>query len=133
MSTGLEALGLDVNISKEHTWPNNILDTLASQKFSSLKKLTVFSLIGIDGETIKGPGGERGFAPATTEEDVKNLSSSLSATSLEEIKVRIGEKRTIRGRPMYWVLWETENRKDLTMCREKDGWAFSSIRIGYDV
>jgi len=81
---------------------------------------------------IVSPDGQRGFAPATTEEDVKNLSSSLSATSLEEINVRIGEKRTVRGRPAYWVLWETSNRKDLTMSREKDGWVFSSIRTGRD-
>ena len=75
---------------------------------------------------VHQPDGERGFAPATTEEDVKNLCSSLSATSLEEIEVRIGEKRTIRGKPAGWVTWETRNRKVLKTSREKDGWAFSS-------
>jgi len=126
-AAGLEALGLDVNISKEHTWPTDILGVLASKKFSSLKKLTVFSLIGIAGGTTQGSNGEVGLAPATTEEDVKNLSSSLSTTGLEEIKVRIGEKRTIRGRPMSWVLWERSNRKVLATSRRKDAEAFSSI------
>lgn len=69
--------------------------------------------------------GKRGFAQATTEGDVKNLCSSLSKTSLEEVEVRIGEKRTIRGKPASWVLWEIRNRKVLKMGREKDGWEFS--------
>lgn len=77
--------------------------------------------------------GEYGFAPATTEEDIRNLSSSLSTTSLEEIEVRVGEKRTIRGRPVDWVMWECSNRKILTMRRERDGWAFSSIETGYEI
>lgn len=80
---------------------------------------------------IEQPGGERGFALAATEEDVKNLCSSLSMTSLEEIKVHIGEKRTIRGKPASWVLWEISNRKVLTISKEKDGWAFSSLQPGY--
>jgi len=86
----------------------------------------VFSLIGIAGEMIQQPNGERGYAPATTEDDIRNLSSSLSMTPLEEIEVRMGEKRTIRGRPVYWVLWENSNRKVLKMNR-KDGEAFSSM------
>jgi len=106
--------------------PKNVLDALASPKFSSLKKLTVFSLIGIDGEMVHQLDGKHGFTPATTEEDAKNLCSSLSTTSLEEVEVRIGEKRTIRGKPASWVLWEIRNRKVLKMNREKDGWEFSS-------
>ena len=109
--------------------PNDVLDALASPSFSSLKKLTVFSLIGIAGEMIQQPNGERGYAPATTEDDIGNLSSSLSTTSLEEIEVRIGEKRTIRGRPVYWVIWENDNRKVLKTNR-MDGEAFSSIIAG---
>jgi len=109
--------------------PNSILDTLASPRFSSLKKLTVFSLIGIAGEMIQHPNGERGYAPATTEDDIRSISSSLSTTSLEEIEVRVGEKRTIRGRPVYWVIWEGNNRKVLKMNR-KGGEAFSSIVAG---
>ena len=93
----------------------------------------MFSLIGIGGETIQEPSGERGFAPATTEEDVKNLSLSLSTTSLEEIKVQIGEKRTIRGKPAHWVLWEGRNRKVLTMSKEKDGWVSSPAGTGRDI
>lgn len=106
--------------------PKNVLDALASTKFSSLKKLTVFSLIGIGGETVDQLDGKHGFAPATTEEDVKNLCSSFSKTSLDEVEVRIGEKRTIRGKPASWVLWENRNRKVLKMSKEKDGWEFSS-------
>ncbi|KAF9653791.1 hypothetical protein BDM02DRAFT_3106868 [Thelephora ganbajun] len=132
-STGLEGLALDVNISKGHKWPENIVGTIASSRFSSLGKLTVFSLIGISGEMIQQPNGERGFAPATTEEDARSLSSSLSATPLKEITVRIGEERTIRGRPAYFVLWENNNRKVLTMSREKDGWVLSSIRTGHEI
>ena len=109
--------------------PNDILGVLASPRFSSLKKLTVFSLIGIAGEMIQQPNGERGYALATTEEDVKNLSSSLSTTSLEEIEVRTGEKRTIRGKPAYWVSWENNNRKILKTSR-KGGEAFSSLSTG---
>lgn len=93
----------------------------------------MFSLIGICGEITRGPNGERRFSPATTEEDVNTLSSSLSTTPLEEIKVQIGEKRAITGRPMDWVLWENRNHKVLTMGREKDGWVFSSIRTGRDI
>lgn len=87
----------------------------------------VFSLIGISGERIQQPDGECGFALATTEADFKTLSSSLSATSLEEIKVQIGEKWTIMGRPMSWVLWENRNRKVLKTSRKKNEEAFSSI------
>lgn len=81
---------------------------------------------------IQLPDGERGLAPATTEEDVKNLSSSLSTTSLEEIKVHVGEKRTVRGRPMFWVLWETRNRKVLRMSRKGEV-EFSTISTCRDV
>jgi len=75
---------------------------------------------------VQQPDGECGFAPATTEGDVKNLSSSLSTTSLEEIEAHIGEKRTIMGRPASWVLWELRNRKVLKLSREKNVWVFSS-------
>jgi len=132
-SPGLEILALDVNISKEHTWPRDILDALASPKFSSLKKLTVFSLIGIAGEMTEQPEGELGFALATAEEDVKNLCSSLSTTPLREIEVQIGEERTIRGRPASWVLWEMSERKVLTMRKEGDGRAFSPVGSGHDI
>jgi len=118
---GLEALALDVNISEEHTWPEDVIGALASPMFSSLKKLTVFSLIGIAG------WDERGGALATTEEDVKSLALSLSATSLEEIMVQIGEKRIVRGYPASWVLWEADHRKTVTMTRQKDEWMLSSI------
>jgi len=128
-SPGLEMLALDVNISEEHTWPKNILDALASPKFSSLKKLTVFSLIGIAGEMVQQPEGELGFTIATAEEDIKNLCSSLSTTPLEEIEVHIGEKRTVRGKPMSWVLWEMSKRKVLTMRKEGDGRVFFSSRL----
>ena len=70
--------------------------------------------------------GEHGYAPATTEEDVKNLFSSLSTTSLEEIEVRTGEKRTIRGKPVYWVIWENDNRKIWKTSR-REGEAFSPM------
>lgn len=93
----------------------------------------MFSLIGIDGEMIQQTDGDCGFAPATTEEDVKKLSSSLSTTSFEEIKVRIGEKRTIRGRPMSWVLWENRTRKVLKTSREKGAEEFSSISTCRDI
>jgi hypothetical protein len=93
----------------------------------------VFSLIGISGTPVQGSDGQHGFAPATTEEDVKNLSSSLSTTALEEITVQIGEKRTITGRPMHWLLWENNNRKVLTAGRGKDGAKFSSIKTSRDI
>lgn len=105
--------------------PSKILGALASQRFTSLKNLTVFSLIGIAGEMIE-LNGEHGYAPATTEEDVKNLFSSLSTTSLEEIEVRTGEKRTIRGKPVYWVIWENDNRKIWKTSR-REGEAFSPM------
>ncbi|KAF9793350.1 hypothetical protein BJ322DRAFT_121440 [Thelephora terrestris] len=120
---GLEVLALDVNISKEHAWPEDVIGALASPLFSSLKKLTVFSLLGISGSPERGSAR----ALATTEEDVKSLSSSLSATSLKEIKVRIGEKRTVRGRPAGWVLWEKDCCKTVTMNREADEWLLSSV------
>lgn len=81
---------------------------------------------------VQQSDGERSFAPATTEEDVKNLSSSLLTTLLEEIEVQIGDKRTIRGKPATWVLWESHNRKVLTMSREGDGWVLSSMKTGRD-
>ena len=101
--------------------PEGVIGTLVSPVFSSLKKLTVFSLIGISG------WHEREGTLATTEEDVESLALSLSATSLEEIQVRIGEKRTVRGYPASWVIWEMEHLKTVTMTRQKDEWVLSSI------
>ena len=101
--------------------PGDVIGALMSPMFSSLKKLEVFSLIGIS----KWP--ECGDALATTEEDVKSLSSSLSATRLEEIKVQIGEKRIVRGLPAGWVLWEKDHQKTVTMTRPKGEWVLSSI------
>ena len=100
-----------------------------SPKFCTLKKLTVFSLIGISGETIEQSDGSTGFALATTEEDVGRLSSSLSTASLEEIEVRVGEKRTIGGKPAHWVLWENSNHRVLKTSRENEGEAFSPVAI----
>ena len=74
---------------------------------------------------MQQPEGEIGFAIATAEEDVKNLCSSLSTTPLKEIEVVIGEKRTVRGKPMSWVIWEMGKRKVLTMRKEGDGRVFS--------
>lgn len=79
------------------------------------------------------PEGGLGFTLATTEEDVKNLCSSLSTTPLTEIEVRIGEWRTIRGRPASWVLWEMDKHKVLTMRKEGDGRVFSPVDSGHDI
>ena len=101
--------------------PEGVIGTLVSPMFSSLKKLTVFSLIGISG------WHEREGTLATTEEDAESLALSLPATSLEEIQVRIGEKRAVRGYPASWVIWEMEHLKTVTMTRQKDEWVLSSI------
>ena len=101
--------------------PEDVIGALASPMFSSLKKLTVFSLIGISGWHV-----HEGTL-ATTEEDVESLALSLSATSLEGIQVQIGEKRTVRGYPASWVMWEMEHLKTVTMTRQKDEWVLSSI------
>ena len=97
--------------------PEGVIGTLVSPMFSSLKKLTVFSLIGISG------WHEREGTLATTEEDVESLALSLSATPLEEIKVQIGEKRMIRGFPAGWLMWEMDHRKTVATMREQDEWA----------
>ena len=99
--------------------PEDVIGVLASPMFFSLKKLEVFSLIGIS----KWSRFESRVALATTEEDVKSLALSLSATPLEEIKVQIGEKRMIRGFPAGWLMWEMDHRKTVAMMREQDEWA----------
>lgn len=81
---------------------------------------------------VQQPEGGLGFALATTEEDVNNLCSSLSKTPLKEIEVHIGEKRTIRGKPASWVLWEMDKRKALTMRKEGGGREFSPVGSGHD-
>ena len=98
--------------------PEDVIGVLASPMCFSLKE-EVFSLIGIS----KWSRFESRVALATTEEDVKSLALSLSATPLEEIKVQIGEKRMIRGFPAGWLMWEMDHRKTVATMREQDEWA----------
>lgn len=109
--------------------PGDVIDTIASPLFSSLKTLRVFSFTGISGYNERNNASATSVA--TTEEDVKNLSVSLGlSTSLDEIKVQIGEKRTVMGFPVPWVMWEESHRRTVTMSR-KDG--FSSRNSARDI